>query len=390
MKNSTLYFEEIFEKCYKEVKETIKIKKMKIELHEIPVKDLVSNYKNNDEEGVVGYGGKLNIRPKYQREFIYGEKERDAVIKTINSGFPLNIMYWAENSDGTLEVLDGQQRIISICEYVKGNYSFNYRGFYNLTEEEKNKILDYKLMVFFCEGKEKEKLDWFTTINIAGKTLTKQELRNAVYSGSWLLDAKKYFSKTKCPAYEIAKSYMNGSPIRQDYLETVLQWKTDDNIENYMSQSQNLKNANEIWGYFKNVIGWIETIFPIYRKEMKGVEWGVLYNKYRDHAISISQNEDLEKTIKNLMLDEDVTKKSGIYEYLLSGNEKTLSIRAFSDNQKRIVYERQNGICPVCGKFFEFEEMEADHVIAWHDGGKTVLENCQMLCKIDNRRKSGK
>ena len=168
---------------------------MEIKLHEIKVVDVVKDYVNNDEEGVVGYGGILNIRPKYQREFVYKDKQRDAVIETIRKDFPLNVMYWAKNDDGTFEVLDGQQRTISICEYVKRIFSINYQYFHNLEKDEQEQILNYKLMVYFCEGTDKEKLDWFKTINIAGEKLTDQELRNAIYTGEWLTNAKKFFSK---------------------------------------------------------------------------------------------------------------------------------------------------------------------------------------------------
>ena len=189
---------------------------MKIELKEISIREVSNGYKNDNEEGVVGFGGRLNIRPKYQREFVYKDKKRDDVIDTVKKQFPLNVMYWVKNEDATYEVLDGQQRTVSICEYVAGSFSFNAMYFNNLTNVEQNQILDYKLMIYFCEGNDKEKLDWFKTINIAGEKLTDQELRNAIYTGTWLTDAKKYFSKTGCAAYGIGNDYMTGSPIRQD------------------------------------------------------------------------------------------------------------------------------------------------------------------------------
>ena len=176
---------------------------MQIELREISVREVVDGYINNAEDGVVGYCGKLNIRPKYQREFVYRDKQRDSVIETVRKNFPLNVMYWVKNSDDTYEVLDGQQRTISICEYVAGNFSLDFQYFHNLTDTEREQILDYKLMVYFCEGNDREKLDWFKTINIAGEKLTDQELRNAIYTGTWLTDAKRYFSRSGCPAYGI-------------------------------------------------------------------------------------------------------------------------------------------------------------------------------------------
>ncbi|MDD3646006.1 MAG: DUF262 domain-containing protein [Candidatus Gracilibacteria bacterium] len=365
---------------------------MKIQLKEIAIREIANGYLNNNEEGVVGYKGKLNIRPKYQREFVYKDKQRDAVIETVRKNFPLNVMYWVKNSDDTFEVLDGQQRTISICEYIDGKFSIDYQYFHNLEDSEQDQILDYRLMVYFCEGTDKEKLDWFKTINIAGEKLTDQELRNAIYTGTWLTDAKRYFSKTSCPAYNIASDYMNGSPIRQDYLETAISWISDNHIEDYMATHQHEANANELWLYFQNVINWINVIFPNYRREMRGVSFGPLYNQFKDTNFDSNK---LESQIKKLMQDEDVTKKSGIYEYILTRKEKYLNIRAFTPNQKREAYERQEGICankncPEKAKHFELSEMEADHITPWHEGGKTITENCQMLCKNCNRVKSGK
>ena len=360
---------------------------MKIELHEIPIKEVSEGYKNDEEEGVVGFGGKLNIRPKYQREFVYKEKQRNAVIETIRKNFPLNVMYWVKNDDGNFEVMDGQQRTISFCEYITGKFSLNFQYFHNLQEDEKEQILNYKLMIYFCEGTDKERLDWFKTINIAGEKLTDQELRNAIYSGTWLTDAKRHFSKTNCPAYNIASDYMNGSPIRQDYLETAISWINNDEIEKYMADHQHDSNANELWLYFQTVINWVKATFLKYHREMKGISWGILYNQFKNEKLD---SQKLEEEIIKLMQDEEVTKKSGIYPYILTKEEKYLNLRSFTDNQKREAYERQKGICPKCKKHFEIEEMEADHITPWHEGGKTIPENCQMLCKHENRVKSGK
>lgn len=359
---------------------------MEIKLKEIAVREVVKGYINNDEEGVIGYDGKLNIRPKYQREFVYKDKERDAVIDTLRKDFPLNVMYWVDNGDGTYEVLDGQQRTISICEYVNGSFSINYQYFHNLEVDEQEQILNYKLMIYFCKGTDKEKLDWFKTINIAGAELTDQELRNAIYTGEWLTDAKRHFSKNGCPAYSIGSDYLTGTAIRQDYLETAIKWLSNGKIEEYMAIHQHDPNANELWLYFQSVINWVKVVFSKYRKEMKGIEWGELYNEYKDTAFDSAK---LEEQIKILMMDEDVTSKKGIYLYLLTGKEKYLSIREFTPNQKREAYERQKGICMNCKNHFEINEMEADHITPWHAGGKTLSENCQMLCRDCNRRKSG-
>ncbi len=360
---------------------------MKIQLKEITVKELTEGYEDNQENGIVGYNGKLDIRPPFQREFVYKDTQRDAVINTIRNEFPLNVMYWAVREDNTYEIIDGQQRTISICQYVKGEYSINGLAFHNLQSDKQNQILNYKLMVYFCSGTDSEKLEWFETINIAGEKLMLQELRNAVYMGSWVTDAKKYFSKTACPAYQLASKYVNGSPIRQDYLQTVISWISNNDILNYMSKHQHDNDAIELWQYFQSVINWVQILFIKYRKEMKGIDWGSLYNQYKNEIFNANSIED---EIKNLMLDDDVSNKKGIYYYVLTHSEKYLSIRSFTDAQKREAYERQNGICSKCGKHFELEQMEADHITPWSEGGKTLPDNCQMLCKNCNRVKSNK
>ncbi len=360
---------------------------MQIEHKEITVRELADGYQDNGEGGVVGYGGKIDIRPPYQREFIYKDQQRDAVIDTIKKGFPLNVMYWAVKSDGDFEVIDGQQRTISISQYINGDFAFNNRAFYNLEKDEQQQILDYKLMVYVCSGEDSEKLEWFRIINIAGERLTDQELRNAVYSGSWVTDAKKYFSRINCVAYGIGSKYLIGSPIRQEYLETAIKWVNNDAIEQYMSEHQHERHAQDLWIYFEDVINWIQETFPEYRKEMKGVHWGGLYKKFQNKKFDAQK---LEEQVAKLMEDEDVSSKKGIYTYILTGEEKHLYIRTFSDKEKREVYERQKGLCHKCKEHFDLDEMEADHITPWHEGGKTILANCQMLCKDDNRRKAGK
>ena len=356
---------------------------MKIELHEITIKEIAKGYIDNQEEGVIGYGGKLNIRPKYQREFVYKDQQRDAVIDTIQKSFPLNIMYWVKNGKN-YEVLDGQQRTISFCQYVNGEYSIKARAWHNLTDDEKEQILDYKCMIYFCEGNESEKLAWFKVVNVAGEKLTPQELLNAVYTGPWLTDAKRHFSKSGCAAHNLAKDYVTGSAIRQEILETALDWISHGKIDDYMSKNQQEPDATELWQYFLAVINWVKAIFPTYRKEMKGVAWGELYNKFKDKKLNATK---LETKVTELMMDDDVTKKSGIYPYLLTDDEKYLSIRAFTDSQKRAAYEKQKGICPKCKQHFEIGEMEGDHIKPWTEGGHTLPANLQMLCKDCNRKK---
>lgn len=360
---------------------------MEVKLKEITVGQLYKGYEDNAEGGVSGFGGKLDIRPKYQREFIYKDEQRNAVIDTLKKDFPLNVMYWSVSGDDHFEMIDGQQRTISICQYVSSEFSFECRFFHNLTDSEKKQILNYKLSIFQCTGTDKERLDWFTTISTAGEKLTKQEVRNAVYSGAWVSSARHYFSKKGCPASDIAKNYLKGSAIRQEYLETAINWISKCNITDYMATNQHKQKADELWLYFQNIVNWIKVLFPNYRKEMKGVEFGFLYNKFKDNTFD---SEKLEKEIKKLMSDEDVTKKSGIYFYVLTKKEKYLNIRAFSDNQKRQSYEKQNGICTRCKKKVAMEDMQADHITPWHESGKTIDTNCQMLCKDCNRTKSGK
>lgn len=363
---------------------------MKIILKNIKVSDLTNGYEDKAEEGVRGYDGKLNIRPAYQREFIYKEKQRNEVIHTIRKDFPLNTMYWAVAGDG-FELMDGQQRTVSICQYVQGDFSVEMDGspmfFNNLTAEKQKQILDYPLSVYVCEGEPSEKLDWFKIINIAGEKLTDQELRNAIYTGPWLADAKRWFSRSSCPAYQIGEKYVNGSPIRQEFLEKALEWISEDKIEGYMSRHQHDTDAQELWQYFQEVIAWLERIFPKYRKIMKGLDWGKFYSAHKSDKLNAAM---LEQRIVELIEDDEVDNKKGIYEYLLTGNEKTLSLRVFDEKTKVKIYEKQKGICPTCKKPHDIGSMEADHIIPWSKGGKTVAENCQMLCKLDNRTKSGK
>lgn len=361
---------------------------MKIELRPIKVRDLFNRYKNDHEEGVVGYRGLLNIRPKYQREFIYKDKQRDAVMNTVRENLPLNVFYWVKNANGTYEMLDGQQRSISICEYINNKYAFNRQKFFNLEKEEQEQILDYELMVYFCEGDAREKLDWFKTINIAGEKLTPQELRNAIYAGTWLEDAKRYFSRTGCAAYEIGQKYLKGTPIRQDYLETAIKWAAGDTaVEDYMAGHQHNKEALPLWEHFQNVIDWVKSVFTNYRKEMKGIDFGALYSQYKNEVFDPAE---IEKKVAELMIDDDVTNKRGIYTYIFTDDTKYLNIRAFDNRQKREVFEKQDGICANCHEKFAIEEMEADHITPWSEGGQTVIDNCQMLCKECNRRKGAK
>ena len=379
---------------------------MDIKLRKITVRELSEGYEDRDEDGVVAFGGALDVRPPYQREFIYGDKQRDAVIDTLTKDRPLNVMYWAVRADGGYEVIDGQQRTISICQYIDGEFSFNDRYFHNLQDDEKEQILNYRLMVYLCSGTDSEKLDWFKTINIAGAKLTNQELRNAVYHGSFVSDAKRYFSKNGCPAYAIASDYMSGTPIRQDYLESVIEWINDGDVENYMAVHQHDANANELWLYFQKVIAWVKVVFVRSPdREMKGLDWGRLYAAYHERAYD-SASVDAE--VNRLRADTAVDSKKGIYEYVLGGctDTRLLSIRMFDERTKATKYAQQtasaqaDGVsnCPLCAvgpdanktRIYALGEMDADHVEAWSRGGATDISNCQMLCVPHNRAKGNR
>ncbi len=369
---------------------------MDIDLKLIKIRDLVDGYVNDPDKGVIGYGGRLDIRPPYQREFRYDTKQQQAVIHTVLNRFPLNSMYWSVGEDGKYEMIDGQQRTLSICGFYTHDFHIEDEErhtfyFRTLTNEEQEKFLDYDLMVYFCKGTNKEKLDWFKVINIAGEKLLEQELLNAVYSGPFVTDARRYFSKRGCPAYKLGSDFLNGSAIEQAYLATVLKWAARRDgiakVDDYMAQHQFDPNANKLWAYFVSVVTWVRSTFTRYRREMKGLDWGGMYDEFSDGTYDTAV---LEEQIRVLMEDDEIMKKAGIYRYVLSGDLQDLSFRAFDKKQKREAYERQKGICAHCGKHFELEEMEADHIKPWKDGGTTVPENCQMLCRNCNRIKGGK
>lgn len=373
---------------------------MTIKQTEVTVREITQGYTNNDEQGVRGFGGLLDIRPPYQREFIYNEKEQEAVITTVLNGYPLNVMYWVKRSDDAecpYEVMDGQQRTLSLCEYVAGKFSHDFKNFFNQPMDVQNKILDYKLTVYVCEGEASEKLEWFKTINIAGKALNEQEINNAIYAGPFVSDAKRHFSKSNCGAYRLGKDLVNGTPIRQDFFKKALEWMAEHETRNghrqtavgYMAQHQHDPNANNLWSYFQNVLNWAMTNFSLkkFKKIMKGLNWAELYDKYRTETLN---TEELERRISALIRDGEIQKQTGIIPYVLTGDERHLDLRSFPEDIKLAVWERQNHICPICGKEFDFEFMEGDHITPWREGGRTVTENCQMLCRECNRRKGAR
>jgi len=389
---------------------------MKIELRPIMVREVVESYVDNAEEGVVGYGGKLNIRPAYQREFVYKDEQRNEVIRTLMRGypsteFPLNVMYWAKTDDGHFELIDGQQRTISFCQYATNGFSIMIDGipqnFDNLSPEKKEYFLNYKLQVYVCEGTSDEKLDWFTIINVAGEPLTQQELLNANYTGQWLSSAKRYFMKSNSPAYLLANKYIEieANQSRGKGLETAIKWISNDNVKQYMADHQNDDNADTLWQHFRTVIDWVESIFTEYHREMKGLNWGRLYEQYHEQSYDpVAVSAQMQKLYGDLY----VKNRSGIFEYILGGSvdTKLLDVRVFEDAIKNSVYAVQTKAaetkgesnCPHCAlghdanknKIWELDEMDADHVTAWSKGGATSADNCQMLCKTHNRAKGNR
>ncbi len=373
---------------------------MTIKQISVTVGEITKDYVNNDEQGVRGYKGLLDIRPPYQREFIYNEKEQQAVITTVLNGYPLNIMYWVKRNDDAecpYEVMDGQQRTLSLCEYLAGKFAYDFKNFFNQPADIQKKILDYKLTVYVCEGEESEKLEWFKTINIAGKSLNEQEIRNAVYAGPFVSDAKKHFSKTNCAAYRLGKDLVNGSPIRQEFFKKALDWMAahetrygkPQTIVGYMSEHQHDLNAGPLWTYFQSVLHWTMDTFNMkkFKKIMKGLDWAKFYDEYHEKSLDIK---DMEQRIVDCLSDDEIQKPQGIIPYVLTGEERYLDLRAFPEKIKLAVWEQQGHKCTLCGKEFDIEFMEADHITPWCDGGRTVLENCQVLCRECNRRKGGK
>ena len=373
---------------------------MTIKQIEVTVGDIARGYINNEEQGIRGYGGQLDIRPPYQREFIYNENEQQAVISTVLKGYPLNVMYWvrrSEDAECPYEVMDGQQRTLSLCEYVDGKFAYDFKNFFNQPADIQKLILDYPLTIYLCEGEPSEKLEWFKTINIAGKPLNEQEINNAVYAGPFVTDAKRHFSKSNCGAYRLGKDLVNGTPIRQEFLKKALEWMSEhetregkpQSVVGYMAEHQHDPNANNLWTYFQNVLNWTITNFDLkrFKKIMKGLNWALYYDKYHSTTLDTA---DLASRISKLILDSDVQKQMGIIPYVLTGDERHLDLRSFPEDIKLAVWEKQHHICLSCQKEFDYEFMEGDHITPWREGGRTVIENCQMLCRECNRRKGGR
>lgn len=365
---------------------------MNIVRRHITIGEIVSGFRDDGEGGVSSMDGALDIRPPYQREFVYDDGRRDLVIDSVLRGLPLNTMYWAVTPSGW-EVLDGQQRTLSICMYVAGLFSVRIDGmdmyFHNLPEDARERFLAYdNLTVYICDGTDGERLEWFGRINVAGEPLNAQEIRNAVYAGPWLSDARARFSRRGGPAQRSGDGLVKGSPIRQELLETALGWVAERDgttVEGYMAAHQHDDDASDLWGHWMAVLDWVRSVFTVSRREMTRVDWGHLH-----HVRVPLDPEEVEARVSELMLDDDVTAKHGIYAYIVTGDERHLSIRAFLPGQIRTAYEVQGGVCPACGRTCPIEGMEADHVVPWAEGGRTVPENLQLLCRDCNRRKGSR
>lgn len=366
------------------------------------VAQLAEGFIEDIETGkVVAFGGNLILSPEWQREFIYGRKQSQAVIETIINGAPLNNMYWFKNDDGSFECGDGRQRSQSICQFIHNKWTVNFRGnnvyFRNLPRDIKERILNYQLQVYEVNGTHSDKLHWFRTTNIPGSPLTEQELRNSIFTGAWLTNAKEYFSKMNGGAANRYGYLTGGVANRQEILEIALTWITgsEDYIEEYMAEHQHDEDASELINYFKQVCTWVEKVIgdddsPArvkLGKSKKGDDWGSLYRNY--HETFVIDREKIDEQLKALKMDDEVNEKpNGFYPYIISGNTQCLFQRQFSKAMKEKKYIEQNGICPVCGKHYSLTAMEGDHIKAWRDGGKTTYDNLQMLCKECNRRKA--
>lgn len=384
---------------------------MEIKKVAITIKDLCKGYVNESEtdieQGVYAYDGKLCVRPAFQRSFVYDKKQENAVIDTALKGFPLNIMYWVDNGDGTYDCLDGQQRTISLCNFVDGASSFQAPW---LTGEDPKKhayihtierndpdlysrFMNYELEVYICKGTKAEQMEWFRTINIAGEELYPQELRNASYVSKWLTDAKHYFSKAsgstaaKCPAERLGGQYTNKNANRQEILAQVIGWKIgsteDADICQYMEDHINDPDASDLWNYFNDVVNWINEVFPgTYDKGMASVNWGYLYNNYSDEDLDpdeiSAKFDELIDFKASKELDVSVAK---IVEYCITRDDKLLKHRQFSEAQRTALYNRQKGVCPDCGIHFLKADMHAHHIVPWYNGGLTDMSNGVMLCK---------
>jgi len=382
---------------------------------EITVKDICEGfvYSELEGKGLFGLSGKLTIQPEYQRNYIYaseGGKREVAVIESILKGYPIGLIYFNKVNSNNFEVLDGQQRITSLGRFVTNKFAIkdengNEQLFGGFALDKKNKILNTKLLIYECEGTESEIKEWFRTINIAGVPLNSQELLNAVYSGPFVTLGKEEFSNSKNSNIQKWSAYISGSANRQDFLERALQWVSKEIVSEYMSRHRFDNNITELKDYFNSVIEWVSTIFTDVESEMKGLEWGRLYETYRKKPYNSKTVSD---EVKRLYADPYVKSRKGIFEYVLGGSTDTklLEVRVFDDATKKSVYAKQTEVsekkgvsnCSLCAighdsnktKIWKLAEMDADHVTAWSKGGATDIKNCEMLCKSHNRAKGNR
>lgn len=380
---------------------------------DITVKDICDGFVYNQLEGkgLFGLSGKLTIQPEYQRNYIYADGKRDvAVIESILKGYPLGLIYFNKINDNNLEVLDGQQRITSFGRFVTNKLAIKDESgmeqyFDSIAADKQEKILNAKLLIYECEGTESEIKEWFRTINIAGVPLNNQELLNAVYSGPFVTLGKEEFSNSQNANIQKWSAYVSGSANRQEFLERALDWVSKGNIGEYMSRHRFDNNITELKNYFISVIDWVSTVFTDVESEMKGLEWGRLYEKYRKQPYNSKTVSD---ELKKLYADPYVKNRKGIFEYILGGSTDTklLEVRVFDEATKKSKYAIQTteaekkGIsnCSFCAighdanktKIWKLAEMDADHVTAWSKGGTTDTKNCEMLCKSHNRAKGNK
>ena len=382
---------------------------------EITVKEICDGfvYSELEGKGLFGLSGKLTIQPEYQRNYIYaseGGKREVAVIESILKGYPIGLIYFNKVNDNNFEVLDGQQRITSIGRFVTNKFAIkdengNEQLFGGFALDKKTKILNAKLLIYECEGTESEIKEWFRTINIAGVPLNNQELLNAVYSGPFVTLGKEEFSNSKNSNIQKWSAYVSGSANRQDFLERALEWVSKDNVSEYMSRHRFDNNITELKDYFNSVTDWVSTVFTDVESEMKGLEWGRLYETYRKKPYN---SKTVSEEVKKLYGDPYVKNRRGIFEFILGGSTDTklLEVRVFDDATKKSVYTKQTadaekkGIsnCSLCAlghdsnktKIWKLAEMDADHVKAWSKGGATDIKNCEMLCKTHNRAKGNK
>lgn len=381
--------------------------------NDLTVRDICEGFIYNEYEGkgLFGWGGKLTIQPEYQRNYIYADGKRDvAVIDSLLKGYPLGLLYFVKTGDNTYEILDGQQRVTSFGRYVTGKFAImdnndipNY--FSGLPQDKQDIILNSKLTIYICEGEESEIKEWFKTINIVGVPLNEQELLNSIYSGQFVTLAREEFSNSHNANIQKWSAYIKGDVNRQDFLSTALKWVSKNNIEEYMSSHRRDENINELKTYFNTVIDWISSTFIDVKPDMKGLEWGRLYETYHKNSYN---PQEISNTLNNLYNDLYVKDTKGICEYILGGcqDTKLLNIRMFEDDIKRKKYAMQTenakkeGIsnCPLCAignnanksKIYDMKEMDADHVTAWSKGGETTIDNCEMLCITHNRAKGNR